>query len=483
MLAGRYVLVDILGEGGTGAVWRAWDHRDHRYLAAKVLQQFNAGSLLRFVREQSFRIDHPHVITPIGWAGEDEKVLFTMELVRGGSVASLLRRTKPLPPQWVAVLLDQLLAGLDAVHQAGLVHRDVKPANLLLEPTGKARPHVLLSDFGIAVPLDEPRITRASQVLGTPGYLAPEQLTGADPAPRQDLYSAGVVAVELLTGTRPDPDVGVSTQRPDGAPPALWEYLRRLAASSPDERPVSCAQAREELAATGLLPPPDAVPEDPTGRVKIPDVLPPLPPGWGPHGPAPDDFVRMYAGDTSVTPDGAPDQPAPPDLPTAPRRNPEQAATPSRPVTPTRVATGSARVPGSPATDPSTHHVGPKPPGRGRRILVAAVALVTLGGAAVAARAAFDLLGEQGPTPRQPSPPPQNATAQPRTTDPQATQPQTTPGSTAPTASPEPKPGQKIEVGSPCSFTDVSQFEHTADGTRVQCRQGADDTYRWMEAD
>ncbi|HZC26019.1 MAG TPA: serine/threonine protein kinase, partial [Actinopolymorphaceae bacterium] len=90
VFAGRYELVDLLGEGGMGSVWRAYDHRTGTYLAAKVLRQSDAGSLLRFVREQSLRVRHPHVLAPLGWAGEDDRVLFTMELVRGGSVAGLL---------------------------------------------------------------------------------------------------------------------------------------------------------------------------------------------------------------------------------------------------------------------------------------------------------------------------------------------------------------------------------------------------------
>ncbi|MCZ9339811.1 serine/threonine protein kinase, partial [Streptomyces sp. TRM76130] len=84
VFAGRYELVDPIGRGGVGAVWRAWDHRRRRYVAAKVLQQRDAHSLLRFVREQALRIDHPHVLAPASWAADDDKVLFTMDLVTGG---------------------------------------------------------------------------------------------------------------------------------------------------------------------------------------------------------------------------------------------------------------------------------------------------------------------------------------------------------------------------------------------------------------
>ena len=202
VFAGRYELVDLVGMGGMGSVWRAWDHRDRQYVAAKVLGQSDAASLLRFLREQSHRVQHPHVVTPMSWAGEDDRVLFTMPLVRGGSVATLLGDYGKLPPSWTCVLLDQLLDALGAVHAAGLVHRDVKPSNLLLEPTGTARPHLRLSDFGIATAAHLDRLTLTGQVVGTPAYLAPELLAGAPPDPRQDLYAAGLVAAAMIVGPR-----------------------------------------------------------------------------------------------------------------------------------------------------------------------------------------------------------------------------------------------------------------------------------------
>lgn len=119
VFAGRYELIDPIGRGGVGAVWRAWDARRRRYVAAKVLQQSDAHTLLRFVREQALRIDHPHVLAPASWAADDDKVLFTMDLVNGGSLAHLIGDYGPLPPRFVCLLLDQLLAGLTAVHAEG----------------------------------------------------------------------------------------------------------------------------------------------------------------------------------------------------------------------------------------------------------------------------------------------------------------------------------------------------------------------------
>lgn len=297
VFAGRYELVDPLGAGGMGSVWRAWDHRARAYVAAKVLRQGDASALLRFVREQSFRIHHPNVVTPRNWAGEDERVLFTMELIRGGTLSLLLQRYGRLSPQWVAVLTDQILAALSAVHEAGLVHRDIKPGNIMLQPTGRARPVAKLMDFGVAVPVNEPRLTRASQMLGTPGYLAPEVFAGADPEPRHDVYSMGVLAAEMLSGRRPDPDSGISVTGPENVPPAIWEYVRKLGAWDVADRPESCLQARQLLAELEILPAEGVAPEDPTGRVQVFDVVGPLPSGWGPDGPLPGPHgAQQYGG-------------------------------------------------------------------------------------------------------------------------------------------------------------------------------------------
>lgn len=255
VFAGRYELIDVIGEGGMGSVWQVHDRKQDRILAAKVLRQSDAGALLRFMREQGVRIHHPNVVTPIGWAGEDDRVLFTMPMVDGGAVSDLLRDHRTLPPRYVAELLRQLLRALDAVHGAGVIHRDVKPANLLLAATGVHRPHLMLTDFGIAVPVDSPRMTTTSVVLGTRGYLAPEQMAGADPAPGFDLYAAGIVAFQLLTGHRPD-EVRRSREqvppRPDGIPDLLWRVVADLADPDPRGRPPSAGAAADALETADL---------------------------------------------------------------------------------------------------------------------------------------------------------------------------------------------------------------------------------------
>ncbi|MFD7294239.1 protein kinase [Streptomyces sp. NPDC059897] len=290
VFAGRYELADPIGRGGVGAVWRAWDHRRRRYVAAKVLQQSDAHTLLRFVREQALRIDHPHVLAPASWAADDDKVLFTMDLVAGGSLVHLVADYGPLPPQFVCVLLDQLLAGLTAVHAEGVVHRDIKPANLLLEATGTGLPHVRVSDFGIAMRKGEPRLTEADYVVGTPGYFAPEQEMGAEPDFPADLFATGLVALHLLEGARPDSKALIehfeehgTPRAPQGVPGPLWGVLAGLLQPDPDTRFRTATGARKALlAAAELLPEPG--PDD--ELIEVFDQLGPLPPGFGPGGPA-----------------------------------------------------------------------------------------------------------------------------------------------------------------------------------------------------
>ncbi|MGW2345762.1 serine/threonine-protein kinase [Streptomyces sp. NPDC001661] len=290
VFAGRYELADPIGRGGVGAVWRAWDHRRRRYVAAKVLQQSDAHTLLRFVREQALRIDHPHVLAPASWAADDDKVLFTMDLVAGGSLVHLVADYGPLPPQFVCVLLDQLLAGLTAVHAEGVVHRDIKPANLLLEATGTGLPHLRVSDFGIAMRKGEPRLTEADYVVGTPGYFAPEQEMGAEPDFPADLFATGLVALHLLEGAMPDSKALIehfeehgTPRAPQGVPGPLWGVLAGLLQPDPDTRFRTATGARKALlAAAELLPAPG--PDD--ELIEVFDQLGPLPPGFGPGGPA-----------------------------------------------------------------------------------------------------------------------------------------------------------------------------------------------------
>ncbi|MBD0708326.1 MULTISPECIES: serine/threonine-protein kinase [unclassified Streptomyces] len=360
VFAGRYELVDPIGRGGAGAVWRAWDHRRRRYVAAKVLLQSDAHTLLRFVREQALRIDHPHVLAPASWAADDDKVLFTMDLVAGGSLAEVVRDQGPLPPRFVCVLLDQLLSGLASVHAEGVVHRDVKPANLLLEVTGTGRPHLRLSDFGIAMRKGEPRLTETAYVVGTPGYLAPEQLYGAEPDVPADLFAVGLVALHLLQGRKPDSGALVAhfvehgtPGAPEGVPEPLWQVLAGLLQPDPQTRFRTATGARKALgAAVELLPEPrpDAHP------VSVLDRLGPLPPGFGPEGPVTRPAPPASPVDPSET--GSFRLPAPVTGPAAPTSERTPTAAPPSTGAPAPMAAPAAYGPPvpSPYAPPYTAH-------------------------------------------------------------------------------------------------------------------------------
>ncbi|MEW2191408.1 serine/threonine protein kinase [Streptomyces microflavus] len=308
VFAGRYELIDPIGRGGVGAVWRAWDHRRRRYVAAKVLQQSDAHTLLRFVREQALRIEHPHVLAPASWAADDDKVLFTMELVSGGSLAHVIGDYGPLPPRFVCLLLDQLLSGLSTVHAEGVVHRDIKPANILMQATGTGRPHLRLSDFGISMRKGEPRLTETNYVVGTPGYFAPEQMMGAEPDFPADLFAVGLVALYLLQGQKPDSRALVehfaahgTPGAPEGIPEPLWQVLAGLLQPDPQARFRTATGARKALTAAVETLPEAGPDEEP---VEVFDQIGPLPPGFGPDGPvtAPQPPQAPHASQSSQAP-------------------------------------------------------------------------------------------------------------------------------------------------------------------------------------
>jgi serine/threonine-protein kinase len=472
VFAGRFELLDPIGVGGAGTVWRAWDRRQERFCAAKVLRQRDAGALLRFVREQGRRLDHPNVLSPYGWAADDDLALLAMDLVGGGSVDHLVADFGPLPPRLAAELLSQLLGALDKIHTAGVVHRDVKPANLLLETTGTARPMLRLSDFGIAIALGEPRLTVHGTVVGTPGYLAPEALAGAAPSPAQDLYAAGVTAWQLLTGAEP-PERGALPLSPASptspaspSPPAdvddpIWTVVTALTSPDPTTRPESAAAALADLAP--ILAEPLVLPvRTPDGEVvEVFNHLPPLPP----HHTQPP---------TTPTLELPSDPPPAPDAPARPA--PEPAVDPSvDPVMDTVAGPAPEPVVG-PVVGSGDEAAGVGRRGRRAAVVVGAVVVLALAGGGIAAlRSDF---GPFGDSPTRPTTDPSTEPSGDPTAGPTSGATEPTKGATQPPVTRSADPS--IRVGADCGWQAAGEVETAADGTRVECRQQGQ-SYRWVK--
>jgi eukaryotic-like serine/threonine-protein kinase len=210
-IEGRYRVESELGAGGVGTVYRAVHLKLDRHVALKVIQERFGKSrelLQRFEREARAlaALSHPHIITVTDYGVHDEMPYLVMELLEGSTLDALLREG-PLEPDLALHIARQLLSALEFSHDTGLVHRDVKPSNVFLQSVPGARPHVKLLDFGLARFLDPGAhrglVTRAGQVVGTPAYMAPEQIGGGGPTPGTDVYSAGIVLFEMLAGRPP----------------------------------------------------------------------------------------------------------------------------------------------------------------------------------------------------------------------------------------------------------------------------------------
>jgi Tol biopolymer transport system component len=270
-----YRVEEPLGAGGMAVVYRARDERLRRLVALKVLAPGLAADeefRWRFTAESraAAAVDHPNII-PVYEAGQAGRALFiAMRLVTGGDLRGVLAREGPLAPERMAGLLSPVASALDAAHGAGLVHRDVKPANVLVD-TGPGRPeHVYLSDFGISKgAASSARLTGTGQFLGTPAYTSPEQVKGLAVDGRADQYALACVAWQLLTGTVPfqreqgmavllahlsEPPPLLAALRP-GLPAAAGQVLARAMAKDPGERYPSCGAFTGALRDAFALPP------------------------------------------------------------------------------------------------------------------------------------------------------------------------------------------------------------------------------------
>ncbi|MGP3751125.1 MULTISPECIES: protein kinase [unclassified Streptomyces] len=206
VVAERYVLTERLGSGGMGTVWSAWDHLLQRTVAVKELHVVAHGDEYRLLMRRVLtearaiaRVSHPHVIDIYDLVQFDTRLWIVMELVHGGSLAEHLQTRGPLPPADVARVGLEVLSALEAVHAAGALHRDVKPANILLRSDGSA----VLTDFGIAALADGGAHTSTGGVVGSVDFMAPERLRGLTAGPPSDLFSLGGTLCALATGTPP----------------------------------------------------------------------------------------------------------------------------------------------------------------------------------------------------------------------------------------------------------------------------------------
>lgn len=269
VIGGRYTLARPLGAGGFGQVWQAHDPVLGVDVAVKQVRldgalpdEARAELLARAAREarHAARLrDHPHIVTVYDVVEVDEGPWrvpwIVMQWVDGRSLAEELKRDGPLDPKRATQVAEALLGALDAAHRVGVVHRDVKPANVLLAADGS----VLLADFGIAVAQTDPRLTRTSLVIGSPGYMAPERWQGAEGDGRADLFSLGVTLYEALEGVlpfRPDNPTAALTEepRPMERAGALAPLLLALLEKDPARRPTVDAARK-------LLTPPSRPPE------------------------------------------------------------------------------------------------------------------------------------------------------------------------------------------------------------------------------
>src|SRR3954451_9867309 len=200
ILAGRYRVIDRLGGGGKANLYLAEDERLGREGAGKRLHADNPqDSARRFEREAKVgaSLSHPNLVTVFDTVADDEGVLIVTEYVAGENLAQLMARER-VPAEQAVSIIRQVAGALDHAHQAGVVHRDVKPPNILISPDGKAK----VVDLGIATASERTQITAAGTVLGTPSYMAPEQLEGGKVTRAVDIYALGAVAFELLSGAR-----------------------------------------------------------------------------------------------------------------------------------------------------------------------------------------------------------------------------------------------------------------------------------------
>jgi serine/threonine-protein kinase len=265
-LADRYLLVERIAVGGMGEVWRAHDQLLDRDVAVKVLKEEYAADptfLHRFRGEakHTASLSHPGIASVFDYGEIGDVAYLVMELVASEPLSAVIAKDAPMDPAVVLDVLAQSALALQAAHDAGVVHRDVKPGNLLVRPDGVVK----VTDFGIARAVDAAPVTQTGLLVGTAAYLSPEQAAGRAATPASDIYSLGVVGYECLTGTRPfraDSAIGVAMAHvntappplPDTVPPVVGDFIMRALEKDPARRQPSAGDfGRTALALAAQL--------------------------------------------------------------------------------------------------------------------------------------------------------------------------------------------------------------------------------------
>ncbi|CAM5430936.1 serine/threonine-protein kinase [Streptomyces fumanus] len=258
----KYLLEEPLGRGATGTVWRARQRetagaeaavagQPGETVAIKVLKEElanDADVVMRFLRERSvlLRLTHPNIVRVRDLVVEGDLLALVMDLVDGPDLHRYLRENGPFSPVAAALLTAQIADALAASHADGVVHRDLKPANVLLKQDD-GQMHPMLTDFGIARLADSPGLTRTHEFVGTPAYVAPESAEGRPQTSAVDIYGAGILLYELVTGRPPfsggsalevlHQHLSAEPRRPSTVPDPLWTVIERCLRKNPDERP------------------------------------------------------------------------------------------------------------------------------------------------------------------------------------------------------------------------------------------------------
>jgi eukaryotic-like serine/threonine-protein kinase len=279
LLGDRYRLVRMIGSGGMGTVWEAEDETLGRPVAVKVLSESLAAgehAVRRFEREAqaAARLSGPYIAAVYDFGRSEGRPYIVMELVRGETLADRLAREGPLPPREASRIATQVAEALEEAHRAGIVHRDVKPGNVMLTPAGDVK----VMDFGIAAAAWAERVTTPGLVLGTPSYLAPEQAKSEKTTPASDVYALGAMLYEMVAGRPPfvaESPVALALahiredprpldQVADGVPPSLASASMAALAKDPAERPPSAAAFASMLREPTLALPSIAVSQETT---------------------------------------------------------------------------------------------------------------------------------------------------------------------------------------------------------------------------